>query len=101
VSFRHREIGSGRCHMIFDSGRFSLRCACCGPFVNSRMIQRPVLWRTNWLSQPLLLERTWKRLTVLIVRAAILDDDEFAALEQEGDEIVRILSAIIFSANKS
>lgn len=41
--------------------------------------------------------RYWLR----IVRVVILDDDEFAALEQEGDEIVRILSAIIFSANKS
>ncbi len=41
--------------------------------------------------------RYWLR----VVRAAILDNKEFAALEQEGDEIVRILSAIIANANKS
>jgi four helix bundle protein len=41
--------------------------------------------------------RYWLR----IVRAAILDSGEFAALEQESDEVVRILSAIIASAGKS
>jgi four helix bundle protein len=41
--------------------------------------------------------RYWLR----IVRAAILDNGEFAALEQESDELVRILSAIIASAGKS
>jgi four helix bundle protein len=40
--------------------------------------------------------RYWLR----IVRAAILDNGEFAALEQESDELVRILSAIIASAGK-
>ena len=38
--------------------------------------------------------RYWLR----IVRAAILDNDEFTALEQEGDELTRILSAIISKA---
>jgi len=41
--------------------------------------------------------RYWLR----VVRAAILDNKGFTALEQESDEIVRILSAIIASANKS
>jgi len=41
--------------------------------------------------------RYWLR----IVRAAILDRSEFCALEQESDELVRILSAIIANANKS
>ena len=41
--------------------------------------------------------RYWLR----AVRAAILDNKGFTALEQESDEIVRILSAIIASANKS
>jgi len=35
--------------------------------------------------------RYWLR----VVSAAILDNDEFAALEQESDELVRILSTII------
>lgn len=38
--------------------------------------------------------RYWLR----VVRAAILDNDEFTALEQESDEQVRILSAIISKA---
>ena len=41
--------------------------------------------------------RYWLR----VVRAAILGNKGFTALEQESDEIVRILSAIIASANKS
>lgn len=41
--------------------------------------------------------RYWLR----VVRAAILNNKEFAELERESDEIVRILSAIIVSANKS
>jgi four helix bundle protein len=41
--------------------------------------------------------RYWLR----VVRAAILDRSEFGALEQESDELVRILSAIIANANKS
>lgn len=38
--------------------------------------------------------RYWLR----IVRAAILDNREFSALEKESDELVRILSAIIANA---
>jgi four helix bundle protein len=41
--------------------------------------------------------RYWLR----IVRTAILDDEEFAALEQESDELVRILSTMITNAQKS
>jgi len=41
--------------------------------------------------------RYWLRIT----RAAILNNQEFSALEQESDELVRILSAIIASAKKS
>lgn len=41
--------------------------------------------------------RYWLR----VVRAAILDNPEFAALEQESDELVRILSAMIAKAQKS
>jgi len=41
--------------------------------------------------------RYWLR----VVRAAILDDQEFAALEQESDELVRILSTMIANAQKS
>jgi four helix bundle protein len=41
--------------------------------------------------------RYWLR----VVRAAILDDEEFAALEQESDELVRILSTMIAKAQKS
>jgi four helix bundle protein len=40
--------------------------------------------------------RYWLR----IIRAAILDNKEFSALEQESNELVRILSAIIASAKK-
>ena len=40
--------------------------------------------------------RYWLR----IVRAAILDNDEFAALERESDELVRILSTIISKAKE-
>jgi len=40
--------------------------------------------------------RYWLR----VVRAAILDNKEFTALEQESDELVRILGAIIASANE-
>jgi len=36
-----------------------------------------------------------------VVRAAILDDEELAALEQESDELVRIFSAMIANAQKS
>ena len=36
-----------------------------------------------------------------VVRAAILDSDEFASLEQESDELVRILSTMIENARKS
>jgi four helix bundle protein len=41
--------------------------------------------------------RYWLR----VVRAAILDTGEFSALEQESDELVRILSAIIAGACSS
>jgi four helix bundle protein len=41
--------------------------------------------------------RYWLR----VVRAAILDDEELAALEQESDELVRIFSAMIANAQKS
>ncbi len=41
--------------------------------------------------------RYWLR----VVRAAIVDTDEFAALEQESDELVRILSAIIAKTGRS
>ena len=41
--------------------------------------------------------RYWLR----IIRAAILDNKEFSALQQESDELVRILSTIIASAKKS
>ena len=41
--------------------------------------------------------RYWLR----IARAIALDDEEFAALEQESGELVRILSAMIISARKS
>ena len=41
--------------------------------------------------------RYWLRM----VRAAILDNSEFASLEQESDELVRILSAMIANARKS
>jgi four helix bundle protein len=41
--------------------------------------------------------RYWLR----VVRAAILDNREFSALEQESDELVRILSAIIAGACSS
>ena len=41
--------------------------------------------------------RYWLR----VARAAILDTGEFSALEQESDELVRILSAIIASACSS
>jgi len=40
--------------------------------------------------------RYWLR----VVRAAILDRTEFCSLEQESDELVRIISSIIASANK-
>ena len=40
--------------------------------------------------------RYWLR----IIRAAILDNEDFSALEQESNELVRILSAIIASAKK-
>jgi len=36
-----------------------------------------------------------------VVRAAILDSDEFASLEQESDELVRILSTMIAKSKKS
>ena len=39
--------------------------------------------------------RYWLR----VVRAAILDRHEFSALEQESDELVRILSTIIANAD--
>ena len=41
--------------------------------------------------------RYWLR----IIRAAILDNKEFSALEQESDELVRIFSAMIANARKS
>jgi four helix bundle protein len=41
--------------------------------------------------------RYWLR----VVRAAIFDDEELAALEQESDELVRIFSAMIANAQKS
>ena len=41
--------------------------------------------------------RYWLR----VVRAAIVDTDEFATLEQESDELVRILSAIIANTSQS
>lgn len=41
--------------------------------------------------------RYWLR----IVRATLLDSDDFAALERESDELVRILSAMIISAKRS
>ena len=41
--------------------------------------------------------RYWLR----VIRAAILDDKEFTTLEQESDELVRILSAMIINAQKS
>jgi four helix bundle protein len=41
--------------------------------------------------------RYWLR----VVRAAILDDEEFAALEQESNELVCILSAMIANTKKS
>ena len=41
--------------------------------------------------------RYWLRM----IRAAILDNSEFASLEQESDELVRILSAMIANARKS
>ncbi len=41
--------------------------------------------------------RYWLR----IVRAAILDDSDFAALEQESDELIRIFSTMITNAQKS
>lgn len=41
--------------------------------------------------------RYWLR----IIRAAILDDDEFAALEQESDELIRIFSTMIANAQRS
>jgi len=41
--------------------------------------------------------RYWLR----VVRAAILDDDVFGELEQESDELVRILSTMIANAQKS
>ena len=41
--------------------------------------------------------RYWLR----VIRAAILDDQEFAALEQESDELVRILSTMIANAQKT
>ena len=41
--------------------------------------------------------RYWLRM----VRAAILDDEEFAALEQESDELVRIFSTMIANAQSS
>jgi four helix bundle protein len=40
--------------------------------------------------------RYWLR----IIRAAIFDNKELSALEQESDELVRILSAIISSIEK-
>ena len=41
--------------------------------------------------------RYWLR----VARAAILDDEELAALEQESDELVRIFSAMIANAQES
>ena len=41
--------------------------------------------------------RYWLR----VVRAAILDDEEIAALEQESDELVRILSSMIIKSQDS
>jgi len=41
--------------------------------------------------------RYWLR----IIRAAILDNKEFSALEQESDELVRIFSTMIVNAQKS
>jgi four helix bundle protein len=41
--------------------------------------------------------RYWLR----VVRAAILDDSDFAALEQESDELIRIFSTMITNAQKS
>jgi len=41
--------------------------------------------------------RYWLR----VVRAAILDDEELAALEQESDELVRILSSMIIKSQES
>ena len=41
--------------------------------------------------------RYWLR----IVRATIVDDDEFVALEQESDELIRILSKMILNTQKS
>jgi four helix bundle protein len=41
--------------------------------------------------------RYWMR----VIRAAIVDTGEFATLEQESDELVRILSAIIANTNQS
>ena len=41
--------------------------------------------------------RYWLR----IIRAAILNNDEVAALERESDELVRILSAMIANAKRS
>jgi four helix bundle protein len=41
--------------------------------------------------------RYWLR----VVRAAILDGEEFADLERESDELVRIFSAMIANAKKS
>jgi hypothetical protein len=36
-----------------------------------------------------------------MVRASMVDDDEWASLQQESEEIARILSAIIVSAKRS
>jgi four helix bundle protein len=41
--------------------------------------------------------RYWLR----IVRATMLDSDDFQALERESDELVRILSAMIANAKRS
>lgn len=40
------------------------------------------------------------RYWISIVRASIVDDDEWKALQQESEELTRILSAIINSAQK-
>lgn len=41
------------------------------------------------------------RYWIRIVRTAILDDEEFAALEQESEELVRIFRAMIANVQKS
>ena len=41
--------------------------------------------------------RYWLR----VIRAAILDEEEFAELEQESDELIRIFSAMITNARRS